>query len=730
MKRHLIIANVFAVITAFGAPLAHAQKPSSAPNEKNYTITLSARAYGDSVVLRWMPDDAALWTLGNQHGWTITRTGGKGKSSHRGSVVNTVKPWPLEQIASVFGTGDLVAGALAQSLYAPSNVAQSLADSRTTLVEYVCRMRDEQAGRRAVAMTIANRSARYADAAGLRFADRDVEPGAVYEYTISYAGDKSIFTCQDVSQIVRINAATARHSIGSIEVKPVDASRVAVSWPPSDYSGFFIERSLRGDKADDTLWHKLNDSPIVKLDALATAMYAVLGVSRENVVFIDSLQAGQTAVYRVRGYDLFADCSPWGETKAYTMPEGHALKAPLLVKATPADSGRCCIEWQLPADETYHGFAVAYAKNGDDVWTNVSGKLARDVTTFVDSTAGKRGVGYYRVYAFDSTGRLSFSNLLPGITVDSLSPAAPAAPRAVASLVKTDRDGLHVNTGRAAVKISWNKLNKKNAEDLWGYRVFSSDKRDGAYGEVSPSILAANSFTDTVNVEGETAVAYYYVVSVDSRGNNSQPSDTIQVALPDIIKPLPCEWKSTTSADNKTSIKWHRSKSPDVVKYNIYSQTPGSGNRQWLTTIDSTTYGESPYVTYRVALAAQLFPVEYSIEAVDASGNVSEPGGFVSLPANAEADPGITLKAKYNRKTSSVTLTWQYAAKPDAKFQGLIYRTAGDGKPVAVGAFKPSQTSFTDSRLPNAKRATYHIVLKTSASEASKPSSPATVTLK
>lgn len=738
-----------------GRVSAQTRSQSSQVKENGYTITLESRPCGDSVVLRWMVGDPVVWMLANRDGWHITRTGGKNRTS---KVEYLVKPWEISRISSVFGFSDMQAGALAQAIYGESRIPQSMAENPSAMVEYVCRLREEQLSRQTIVSMLACRSARYADAAGLRFVDHNVEDGATYEYIISFAGKNDIFTCSEASEIVKNSKSACKtaQAVKEVSVKQIDGSRIVVYWPTSNLKGYYLERALvsnvgklSADKQTQTKkshskssaksapvgdtpknhmqFVPLNTVPIMKTDKVSTSDYPVVQLARDNVLFIDSLPPSQVAVYRVRGYDLFGDLSEWRHGDAFTMLEQHPLVPPQLVKVSPFDTGGCSLEWRAPSNVTYAAFVVAFATRTDGEWTNVSGKIDAGSSSFADSSAAKRGVGYYRLYAYDSLGRLAYSNILPSLMADTVALVAPQVLRGNAELVRND--GYPDSKTSAVVSLKWNEP-KKRPDDLLGFRVFFSDRADRTFVEVSPSVIPNYAFSDTINVSGITAEAYYYVVAVDSRYNQSKPSDTVHVALPDVVSPEPCEWKSTKPGEAKTVIYWYRSKSDDVVKYNIYCQNNGSANWQWVSSIDSSTIGKMPYVIYSVPTSAQVFPVQYCIEAVDASGNSSARSGMVSLPANAKAVADITLKAKYNRKAASVTLDWQYAAKSDAKFVGVIYRSDDGAAPVAVGAFKPAQTSFTDSRLPKAKTVSYYIVLKSSQSAATKPSTPVQVSLK
>ena len=710
-----------------GTFVAQAQKSSIF--EKQQTVKMEARSFGDSVVLRWNVDDAAVWMIGNVDGWRITRTGGK---KNQTKVVKVVKPWDVTAIKSAFGVSDIEAGALAQSLYAPSKVPQTLSNDASTMIEYVCRLRDEQAGRKNIVEMIADRRSGYADAAGLRYVDRDVEEGVTYEYTISYAGKCDVFDCREVSQIVKNNPfkRDRLEKMSQVSVKQIGVSNVVVYWAETNHSGYYLERSLRGAGVTDTSWHALNLAPIVKIDKSETAEYPYLQVTRENVVYIDSLLPGQQALYRVRGYDWFAMLSEWSVSEPFTMLESRPLDAIEMTQLLGKDSNTVELSWCPVENVAYSGFVVAFSRSYDGMWLKVSDKLKPTETSFLDTIAAKRGIGYYRIYAFDTLGRLSCSNIMPNLVADLLAQTAPQGLRANASLVRRNIDGLRVNSGHATVSISWNAFDKEKSRDMIGCLVYASDKKEGPYSQVSPSLVKGNTFTDTVSVEGVSAMAYYYVVSVDNRFNTSSPSDTVSVQLPDIVPPEPCALKSSAPSDTKTVIKWHRSTSSDVVKYNVYSQAAGTSNWQWVATIDTSELGVAPYVTYNVPNESLIFPLQYAVEAIDHSGNSSGRGGEVSVASSPTARAGVKLKAKYNKKSSSVALSWQYAAKPQANFFGIIYRAVDGGTPVAVGSFKPTQTAFTDSRLPQGKNVSYHVVLKSSRTAVSQPSMPVRVALR
>src|SRR5689334_14708717 len=67
-------------------------------------ISVIARAYGDSIVLRWAPQQAWAWHKLNIIGYRIERIDISEKDNLRREWLTTValKPWPLEKIKSSF----------------------------------------------------------------------------------------------------------------------------------------------------------------------------------------------------------------------------------------------------------------------------------------------------------------------------------------------------------------------------------------------------------------------------------------------------------------------------------------------------------------------------------------------------------------------------------------------------------------------------------------------------
>jgi len=87
-------------------------------------------------------------------------------------------------------------------------------------------------------------------------------------------------------------------------------------------------------------------------------------------------------------------------------------------------------------------------------------------------------------------------------------------------------------TGQAAsyeVELSWDAPSG-SSDPVSGYDVYRSVSGSTSYQMVNPSLCTGTSFTDTSVTDGTSYV--YYVVSVDSEGNQSTPSNTYTASIP------------------------------------------------------------------------------------------------------------------------------------------------------------------------------------------------------
>ena len=117
-SRHIILAAILMMVLLPG----YAQERKTQPFTAN--LQLTARAYADSIVLRWAPDAPGAWSAANQSGYAIERSeipagGTFNPATYRRLNADPVKPWPIDQWAGIAGekSGNSMAAIAAQALY-------------------------------------------------------------------------------------------------------------------------------------------------------------------------------------------------------------------------------------------------------------------------------------------------------------------------------------------------------------------------------------------------------------------------------------------------------------------------------------------------------------------------------------------------------------------------------------------------------------------------------------
>lgn len=694
--------------------------------ETSHKITMMVRCSGDSVVLRWGVSEPGIWMLSNQYGWNIERTNANSHVRLNGGA--PVKPWSLEKMKAVFPASDIYAGALAQMLYSSTKVDQSLANKANTFFAYAYRQYQEHAQRQMIVSLLADYDAKLATAAGLRYVDYDVTPGELYEYTITSNIPAKYSNITGSSELVRIKPSDSAEVVPCPKpsVKAIDGSLVAVYWDRSAHSGYFLERKA------DSVWIKLNTWPVVSAKPDENAVRAfgtdVATLMQHNVVYLDSLQSGQKATYRLRAYDAFAEYSDYVESDEFEMPDRQAPVAPVLVSVKALGNKYCHIVWQKSPSADCKNYLLTFSNTSAGPWSKASDPIPAYSTSYDDSAAVSRGVGYYRLYAVDSVGNISYSNVVPNAIADTRYPSAPQNLKFSTRVLRAENSDKPQLATLGVVNLKWDAVNDA---DLLGYRVFFANQRDHQFMEASSGNIRSTQYSDTLNIQTTTPHIYYYIIAVDQHYNYSAPSDTVEVDVPDVVVPSGCSLASVSQVGNKVLVRWHKSATKDVDSYRVYGQVANSVNWTFLAKIDAQVFADSSFVEFSYVPQEAGTYYQYSIEAVDKAGNSSGRTGFAPLTYQniKEVDIPITLKGKYKKKAGGVVLTWDYNYSSKVDYYGVIYRIVNGSAPKDITSFLHGEKTYVDTDVQRGV-AKYYIVLKLGNGRESKPSPTASVTVK
>lgn len=697
-------------------------------------MRLLVRAYGDSVVLRWATEDAGLWITTKDYGWMVYRASTRDKETDfavdkYGDTIPYVAlnggkpliPLTLEEMMERFDSTDFYAGVAAQALYGQFqyNVNEQTQNANADFMTLAAKQYQEQTQRHFMAMLAAECSPRVAEAIALRFVDRDVIPGEYYEYFIQAAIPPQIADIEDASVFIR-NVPFERgedEMLPEVSVTQIDTKRAVVRWAKNRLSGYYVDR--RDDV--DTNWTLLNtNAPVWPMlpDSATRAVYgdSIANWMEHEVLYFDSLELNRTYTYRVRAFDAFGDIVDPREAEPFKIADFIAPIPPYVGEIIPIDNRICKIDWVKPTlEDDLVGYMVMFAPDLEGPWTNISGLLPRDATSYTDSIADQRGRGFYRVFVADTAGNVNFSASMNNNIEDIIPPASPEGLGAIPD----DSTGL--------VLLFW-EPNTDN--DLLAYKVYYANQRDHKFIELTPGYIHDTFFFDSVDLRSITRDRYYYVIAVDNNHNYSIPSDTLRVLLPDLIPPGVCVLDGVTQDDDTITITWRASVSEDVAAYYVYRKPRPSVNWECIAVITPDKVDKKGLICFGDRPEASVHPWSYCVEVRDSATNSSGMSGFAVAQVDPDPTVKMSIKLKANYKKKNAILTWKINEQPRKDYYGVVYRKEGDGSFHDIGTFSRKQNTFVDTKAPTGTKCTYYIQLQLGRGRHSTPSNEVTVKTK
>lgn len=480
MKR-IIILSMFAMLIAISAfAQGNEQKPKKEKN--NYQIMVTYRNYGDSVVVRWAPNDPALWLICNKYGYKLERVYedviGKDEEGYdiykeRVEPVRSeiFKPLSQEKMIERYKDEKHPQGMIAtQFLYGEVNLTEGA--DMDGAISQILAQDEAQRMRFAYTLMAADLDPDVADAIGLRYSFKiKGTKDSTFVIRITPLVDTTIMQVDPVAiSIDRDNINTLQHTPSGLFIEPGD-KHIKLHWARGDrFTAYYIERSLDGktfvplNKApyftssatEEDLRGKM---PPDNANADTTVMQAAIPMPVDTYhVFLDSVENGKKYYYRVYGYDAFGDRSDYSEVISGSGEEEKPLDPPSDVKAEILSHGKIKVSWVEPKDKKkLQGYLVAHSLSlGDDNPERIHDEILKPGTTHIIHENNKEGTyNVYYVYSIDDRGKFIRSNVAVAYISDTIPPLPPRGVK-----VEFDSSGLCM--------ISW----EPNIEpDVVGYKV-------------------------------------------------------------------------------------------------------------------------------------------------------------------------------------------------------------------------------------------------------------------
>jgi fibronectin type 3 domain-containing protein len=386
--------------------------------------------------------------------------------------------------------------------------------------------------------------------------------------------------------------------------------------------------------------------------------------------------------YEVKAADGAENLSEASNSADINVIDTQRPTTPAALTATPVGASRIDLAWEAATD----GVGVTgYEIYRDDAPLTTIGPS----TTYSDPVLAP-ATHKYEVRALDAAGNVSaFSNSVTASVYppDTEAPTIPANVRASGS-------------GTGTVEVTWDP--SLDNVGVSAYRVYRGT------AEIATLNGDTTSFSDT----GRPPGSYSYTVRAeDQAGNASAPSDPASATVPDIERPTkPGNLTATPSGAGQVDLSWQASS--DNVQVTGYKVYRGAQEIASLGAVTSFSDTGRPPGTYT-----------YTVKAMDAAGNLSDPSGAATAVVPDSSDPTAPTELGATAVSSTqIDLRWQ-ASSDDVGVTGYrIYR--GGGLIDTVGA----TTSYSDTGVTAGNTYSYEVRAIDGAGHVSGPSNVATAT--
>jgi len=705
LSRFIIAACILNFcLTGFVTGQTGRQDPSSiteAAAEPHSRIQLITRSYGDSIVLRWAPDKPVAWSVTNRFGYTVTRSYVTPDSVYitERLTPEPLLPWPLEKMMEVFGPADTIAAVAAEVIHGEGLAPVMVDDSGGGFIENLIRQRELQETRFAFAMQAADFSPAVAGAMALRYVDRDVTPGVLYEYAVVAETPASLLEIGNGSGFLVCRPHVAAPGPEEVDIRQTGHNRIEVAWSRDASTGYFVERSSDGGATFQRRNHKpyYSTEPDPRWDATSPTVAFYSSVLAYYHLFPDSADAGTTYHYRVQGIDAFGDLSLFSDLVSITPVAMIPLETPVLLGAATHNGTEVKVSWLMRNEEPdLAGFLVEKGPGHEGPWQVLTPELLPPgATEYIDTLASATRGGYYRVVARGHSGRESFSFAVRGL-VEDYDP--PATPTGLTGIVYYD----------GVVDLFWDDSPEP---DLRGYRLAYSNHADHEFTMITPRTIGRAHFRDTIPVSTLTRKIYYKVLAEDLSGNRSPYTEVLELTRPDIIPPVRPVLLAARQDETTVFLTWTPSPSDDLLGYRIFRKPVSESRWDLLQLLEAP--GVSGHITFEDSPTPSPTPYEYTIEAIDQAGNssgMSRPVSFRVRGPSVVAVP-ITVTAHYDHERHAVKLTWT-CDTDISDYQVVLLRGVNTGVLSILTTLGAAETGYTDRNIRRGMELHYVVQLR------------------
>ena len=554
-------------------------------------IHLMTRAYGDSIVLRWVAEDFASYNYLARLGVNVLRVQ---KANADGTPYDDFRidtlayklvPKTLEEFRSTYAENDSNAFVAMGLLYGDK---ENYHKSNDGFADQTQNRSSDQDITYGFAMLVADWRKDLATDLAVRFTDKWVERGATYDYyiqpTVWENDGKLIFEPGVVEDVKNVPFERPR-----FEPRMVDSLstpyKVMLGWWDKEFSSYEIERrqlsNLVGQSVSDT-WKRVTLKPYVPMVQQPEG--------EDYCVIHDSVPELGMWEYRVFGYDPFGDFSRPAEHQIFVRDVEPPMPANIkyIVIERPDDEDPMAkviahVVWEKDTlEQDLAGYRVFYRPMRDGeggLWQMMNPSLLAPTDTLLslDMTGKRTGMMY--ISAYDDAGNESKSFMQQIRLTDFKAPKTPANLRADVRKIDLEKDSAILASKWAYIDLTWQPWPEDDDIDYFDIAFANDSTHDFLVRNAGG--IRQTTFTDSVALNANQKYIYYKVRAIDWSTNVGEWSPWIQVLRPHVTPPTEPHLGRSSHDDLKgMHMEWIVGNDADMVEHTLYRRLGDNGEPQ------------------------------------------------------------------------------------------------------------------------------------------------------
>ena len=674
-------------------------------------IHLVTRTYGDSIVLRWVPEDYVSWKYLCDYGVNILREDKSRSDFHVDTVAYRLKPLTQADFEARYPKSDSLALVAMGVLYGEGRLGYAQTKEAPGTMGANLEYNNEQDISFGFAMVVAEWRRDLAEAMAVGITDHNVQPGGVYTYYVQPTqwenGGQLIFE-PGVAERVK-NDPYRPTPFRPVMTDTLSSPRQHVlGWWDAQFTSYEVERravsQLDGTPIDGE-WERVNDKPYVPMMELPEGEgYRLLA---------DSVPHFGVYEYRVMAHEPFATLTAPSPAFRVVVNDNEPPRAAQLmriiierpVEGDPMAQINAHFFWEkdtLEAD--LRGYLIDFnnaTETGGEWRLLTDDFLAPTDTTCVIDVTGLR-TGFARITAYDMAGNSAHS-LEQLLHVTDFRPPLPP-------------DSLQAEVlPEGYVLLRWKQPEVDDDIQYW----------DVAYANDSTHVFQLRNqggipeemFVDTLALDVNQKWIYYKVRAVDYSGHFGPYSRWIRVLRPHDSPPTTPHLDTSTHNDRDgMHMRWIVGTDADMTYHELFRQV-GDELPVLMARLDADSLSQHGYA-FEVN-DNPPYEREHRYAYYVVSHN-STPYTSTSLAVNfLHKGPkvysvSLRMRGDYDARTKQARLVWDTGRLPfDAPFYYCIYRKLAGEKDFTYQMNTPSDTpEYTDHFPSDADSAEYYVMIQ------------------